>query len=55
MAAPTQQEVTRVITGMNSAQTASDYADSIEFEPEQITGTRYRYILTDPYTPPNGN
>ena len=42
-----QRNVTRILTGMNSATKASDYADTIVFEPSQISGTRYKYTLTN--------
>ena len=47
MAAPTEQEITRIITGDNSAKKASDYADTVVFEPAEIESTRYKYILTN--------
>lgn len=46
-----QMELTRIITGMNSATEAADYADTIILEPEQITGSRYKYILTNEEDP----
>lgn len=51
MAVPTEQEINRVIAGMNTAEDASDYADSIVFEEQQMTGTRYKYIWTQGYSP----
>ena len=47
MSAPTEQEITRIITGTNSAEKASDYADTVVFEPTLIEGTRYKYVLTN--------
>ena len=46
-----QVELTRILTGMNSATEAADYAATIVFEPEQISGTRYKYILTNAADP----
>lgn len=45
MAAPTEQQVTRVVAGYDRAKTYADYADTIVFDTEQIEGTRYKYIL----------
>ena len=42
-----QQNLTRILAGMDNAEAASDYADTIVFAPNQITGTRYKYILTN--------
>lgn len=50
MAQPTENEVTRVIAGNDRAIFYSDYADTIIFEPQQIEGTRYKYILTNQET-----
>lgn len=41
-----QQDLTRIIAAMDNAEAAVDYAGTIVFEPEQITGTRYKYVLT---------
>ena len=41
------QEVTRILNGMDSAEKAADYADTVIFEPVAITGTRYKYTLTN--------
>ena len=41
-----EQDVTRILTGEDRAQSATAYAETIVFEPAQISGTRYKYILT---------
>lgn len=47
MSAPTQEEINRIISGMNEANYAADFADTVVFEPQQMEGTRYKYILTN--------
>ena len=42
-----EQQLTRILTGMDNAEKASDYADTVVFSPTQITGTRYKYVLTN--------
>ena len=42
-----QRNLTRILTGIDLATKASDYADTIVFEPSQISGTRYKYTLTN--------
>ena len=42
-----QRELTRILTGMDVAESASDYADTVVFETQQIEGTRYKYIFTN--------
>ena len=42
-----ESQLTRILTGMNTATKAADYADTVKFTPEQIEGTRYKYILTN--------
>lgn len=39
-------EVNRVLSALDSAKAAISYAGKVRFEPDEITGTRYRYILT---------
>ena len=46
MSAPTAQDITRIIAGYNRAEADSDYVDSLVFAAENITGTRYKYILS---------
>lgn len=41
------QQLTRILAGMDNADKAADYGDTVVFEPVQITGTRYRYVLTN--------
>ena len=43
----TEQEITRILAGMDNAEKATAYAATVKFEPQQITGTRYKYILTN--------
>ena len=43
----TEQELTRILAGADNAEDATAYAATVKFEPEQIAGTRYKYILTD--------
>ena len=43
----TQQEITRILTGMDVATAAANYADTIIFAPSQIEETRYKYTLTN--------
>ena len=42
-----QRNLTRILAGMDNATEAADYADTIVFSPVQITGTRYKYTLTN--------
>lgn len=42
-----QRNITRILTGMDEATKAADYADTVVFEPVQISGTRYKYTLTN--------
>lgn len=51
MAAPTEQEINRIIAGMNEAERESDYADTVAFEPALVSGTRYKYVLTSAEDP----
>lgn len=43
----TEQQLTRILAGMDNAEKAADYADTIVLAPAQITGTRYKYVLTN--------
>ena len=47
MSAPTQQEITRLLTAIDRDQRDSDYADAIKFDAQQIDGTRYRIRLSE--------
>jgi len=47
MAAPTQQEVTRLLNAIDRDQKDSDYADAIKFDVQNIEGTRYRFRLSE--------
>jgi len=42
-----EQQITRILAGMDNAEKASDYADTVVFAPTQMTGTRYKYMLTN--------
>ena len=42
-----EQQITRIIAGMDNAEKAIDYVETITFEPVQIKGTRYKYVLTN--------
>ena len=55
MAAPTEAEIDRIVAGVNNANRAADYADTVVFEPTLIEGNRYKYVLTNEYTPPDGD
>lgn len=46
MAAPTQDEVTAVITSYRHLQDAVGYAQTLIFEEQNIEGTRYKYVLS---------
>ena len=43
----TEQDLTRILAGMDNAESATAYANTVVFEPDQITGTRYKYIFTN--------
>ena len=49
MAAPTQEEINRVISGYDRASGAADYADTIVCEMEQVSGDNYRMIWSTGY------
>ena len=42
-----ESEVTRIISGTDAAKKATEYAGTVVFAPEQISGPRYKYVLTD--------
>ena len=42
-----EDDITRILVGMDNADKAADYADTVVFAPSQIEGTRYKYVLTD--------
>ena len=46
-----QQDLTRILAGMDNAEKAADYGETIVFAPQQITGTRYKYMLTNAEDP----
>ena len=43
----TEQQITRILAGMDNAEKATEYAGTVVFEPDQIVGTRYKYVFTD--------
>ena len=43
----TDQELTRILAGMDNAEKATAYAGTVVFEPSLIEGTRYKYVLTN--------
>ena len=47
MAAPTEKEITRLITAEDQAEKVKLFADSLILEPETIEGTRSRYIFSE--------
>ena len=46
-----EQQITRILAGMDNADKAADYVDTVVFAPEQIEGTRYKYVLTNAQDP----
>ena len=42
-----EEQITRILAGMDNAEQAADYGDTVVFAPAQITGTRYKYVLTN--------
>lgn len=42
-----EQKLERILAGKDAAEKASDYADTVVFSPTQMTGTRYKYVLTN--------
>lgn len=49
MADQTIQEVTEVVTAYGIVQEANNFAEKVIFEEENITGKRYRYIISNMY------
>ena len=49
MSQPTQQEVTRIITGYENASDAVEYAASIVIEMQQNSGDDYTMVWTTKY------
>ena len=47
--AATQQEVDRVMAAYDNAKNATDYAESIVLEMQNISGTDYRMVWTNQY------
>ena len=49
MAAPTQQEITELLTAIDQTGKAVGYEDTIVMDVDStpVEGTRYRYILTN--------
>lgn len=47
--AATQQEVDRVLAAYENAKSATDYADSIVMEMQNINGTDYMMVWTNQY------
>lgn len=43
----TERDITRILTGMSNAEKAAAFAETLVFEPGLITGTRYKYTLTN--------
>ena len=50
MAAPTQEDIDRVINGYNLADGAADYADTILCEMQQVSGDNYRMVWSTEYS-----
>ena len=48
-----QQDLTRILTGMDNAEKAIAYAGTVIMEPALIEGTRYKYIMTNAPDPRN--
>ena len=48
-----EQQITRIISGYENAQKSAEYVDTIQLDMIQITGTRYRYILSNAEDPRN--
>ena len=43
-------DIDRIMNGYNMARLAADFVDSVSFETEQMTGTRYKIIITEEET-----
>lgn len=50
MAIPTQDDINRVIEGRDRAQEAANYADSLVFEMQNISGDNYRMVWSTEYS-----
>lgn len=48
-----EQELTRILAGADRAERATAYVGTVVFAPSQITGTRYKYVLTNAPDPRN--
>lgn len=46
-----QQDLTRILSGMDNAVKATAYVGTVVFEPALISGTKYKYILTNALDP----
>lgn len=55
MSAPTQQQVTTLLTAIKQTELAIGYAETVvmEVDEDPIEGTRYRYILSNDDDPRN--
>ena len=42
-----EQDIARIVAGTENATKAADYADTVVFSPTNISGTRYKYVLTN--------
>lgn len=42
-----EQDLSRIFTAMDNAEKASDFANTVIFEPVNITGNRYKFELTN--------
>lgn len=47
MATPTEKEIERIIRTAGQAEEDSDFVDSIKLDAQQITGTRYRFRISN--------
>lgn len=52
MAAPTEEEINRIVDGKNHASDAADYAATVVCDVQLISDENYRMIWTNAY---NGN
>lgn len=50
MAAPTQEEINRVVTGYDRAQAAAEYGETILCQMQQLEGDNYRMIWSTEYS-----
>lgn len=48
---PLGQDVTRVLAGYEQARMAGEFGGTMVFEASPITGTRYKYTITDAADP----